>query len=54
MSHLALLPGAKMPSKTFALAGGGETDILSVKPGAIAKLIVVYRGQFCPFCEVRA
>ena len=47
-------PGHKMPSKAFKLAAGGETCIASIKPGCVAKLVVVYRGQFCPFCKVRS
>ena len=48
-----IAPGQKMPSKMFKLAGGGEACIAAVKPGHIAKLVVLYRGQFCPFCKVR-
>ena len=48
-----IAPGQKMPSKMFKLAGGGEACIAAVKPGHIAKLVVIYRGQFCPFCKVR-
>ena len=47
-------PGTKMPAKTFKLAGGGETNIAALKPGSSAKLVVVFRGQFCPFCKGRA
>ncbi len=31
--------------------GGGVTDLAVVQPGASYKLVVVYRGAFCPFCQ---
>ena len=49
MPPTLLAPGGKFPSIKLALASGGECDLASVAPGQ-HKLIVVYRGSFCPFC----
>jgi hypothetical protein len=36
------------------LVGGGTVDLSAAAPGAAAKLLVLYRGAFCPFCKARA
>ena len=44
-----LVPGQKLPTVTLPLVGGGEVE-LGATEGNKSKLLVVYRGQFCPFC----
>ncbi len=48
------LPGAKLPVIELPLVGGGTASLSALAPGRAAKLVVLYRGQFCPFCRVRA
>ena len=48
MSHLTLLPNTQFPQIDVTLTDG-ESVTLSARTGN-AKLVVVYRGQFCPFC----
>lgn len=48
MSHLTLDPNTQFPQIDVTLTSGGSV-ILSAQDGK-AKLVVVYRGQFCPFC----
>jgi hypothetical protein len=43
-----LLPGTLFPSVALPLSGGEETNLSS---SGSQKLVVVYRGQFCPFCQ---
>jgi len=43
-----LLPGMNFPAMSFPLVQGGTAD-LSARSNKV-KIIVVYRGQFCPFC----
>jgi hypothetical protein len=54
MASSKLLPGQALPSLTLRLASGGEACIGAVAPGRAAKLVVLYRGAFCPFCKARA
>jgi peroxiredoxin len=48
MSHLTLVPDTQFPQIDVTLTSG-EAVTLSAQEGK-AKLVVVYRGQFCPFC----
>ncbi len=43
-----LLPGTKFPSIELPLVSGGTTNLQS---NGEVKLVVIYRGQFCPFCQ---
>ena len=45
-----LLPGSFFPSIIVKLINGNEEDLSSIFTGK-DKLIVVYRGAFCPFCK---
>ncbi len=47
------LPGGPLPDDLPALplVGGGSAQLGSVSDGRNAKLIVFYRGGFCPFCQ---
>ncbi len=51
-ASLKLMPGSIIPDVQVALVGGGSA---SVRPdGSRPKLVVVYRGAFCPFCRGKA
>ncbi|MBA4078250.1 MAG: hypothetical protein C0508_24700, partial [Cyanobacteria bacterium PR.023] len=47
------LPGGPLPDDLppLPLVGGGSAQLSSVSDGRSAKLIVFYRGGFCPFCR---
>ena len=47
------LPGGPLPGDLpeLPLVGGGTAQLGSVSAGHSAKLIVFYRGGFCPFCQ---
>ncbi|KAJ3287761.1 thioredoxin-like protein [Rhizoclosmatium globosum] len=47
--HQVLLPGQVFPQIIVPLVNGEKTVIKS--NGTNAKLVVIYRGQFCPFCR---
>ncbi|KAJ3119502.1 hypothetical protein HK100_000286 [Physocladia obscura] len=49
---LVLLPGQTFPDLTVTLTTGEQEVVKS--DGKNAKLIVVYRGAFCPFCNATA
>jgi peroxiredoxin len=49
MSNFKLIPGTVFPLMTVPLVGGGETTL--VASNGQPKLIIVYRGHFCPFCR---
>ena len=53
MAPCGPLPGSKLPSIELPLVSGGTVNLSALAPGSAAKLVVVYRGQFCPFCRVR-
>jgi hypothetical protein len=44
---IKLVPGSAFPSTKVSLVGGGETDLAAAGK---YKLVVVFRGAFCPFC----
>jgi peroxiredoxin len=48
MSHFTLDPNTQFPQIDVTLTSGGSVT-LSAQDGK-AKLVVVYRGHFCPFC----
>jgi peroxiredoxin len=51
--HRTLVPGQLFPDVRLPKLSGGE---LALRPSAGAtkpRIIVVYRGAFCPFCRVR-
>lgn len=49
--HRTLVPGQAFPDVHLPKLGGGE---LSLRPSSDKpRIIVVYRGAFCPFCRVR-
>lgn len=46
-----LLPGSLFPSIIIKLIDGNEEDLSSILTTGRDKLIVIYRGAFCPFCK---
>ncbi len=51
--HRTLVPGQAFPDVRLPKLGGGE---LALRPSSSDKprIVVVYRGAFCPFCRVSA
>lgn len=50
MSSAKLLPGTQFPSINLETIDGETINLGSPIDGK-RKLIVIYRGQFCPFCQ---
>ena len=50
-SSFKLLPGSLFPSIIIKLINGNEEDLSSILFTGKDKLIVIYRGAFCPFCK---
>lgn len=50
MSSVKLMPGAQFPSINLETIDGETINLGSPIDGK-RKLIVIYRGQFCPFCQ---
>ena len=49
MSSVKILPGTQFPRGiVLPLVSGGTTDLST---SGRQKLVVIYRGQFCPFCQ---
>mmetsp|Transcript_2489 Transcript_2489/g.5942 ORF Transcript_2489/g.5942 Transcript_2489/m.5942 type:complete len:187 (-) Transcript_2489:194-754(-) len=46
--HTSLMPGTQLPSVTLPLTTGESHDI--AKTSGKNRLVIVYRGAFCPFC----
>jgi hypothetical protein len=44
------MPGTKFPSVTVDSIAGSKINLDAPTEG-MNRLIVVYRGQFCPFCQ---
>ena len=49
-SHKSLMSGTKFPSVTVDSIAGLKIA-LDAPTAGMNRLIVVYRGQFCPFCQ---
>jgi peroxiredoxin len=49
-SHKSLMPGTKFPSVTVDSIAGSKIA-LDAPTAGMNRLVVVYRGQFCPFCQ---
>lgn len=50
MSSVKLMPGTQFPSIKLETSEG-ETIDLGASIDGKRKLVVIYRGQFCPFCQ---
>lgn len=48
MSVFKILPGSIFPDISLPLVGGGRAQL---RADGRPKLLVVYRGAFCPFCK---
>ncbi|KAJ3077379.1 hypothetical protein HDU98_000029 [Podochytrium sp. JEL0797] len=47
--HQVLLPGQTFPALSVNLTTGEKQAVKA--EGGKSKLVVIYRGQFCPFCQ---
>ena len=47
--HVSLTPGDAFPDVSLSKVGGGTVSLRA--SGSKPKIVVVYRGQFCPFCR---
>ncbi|KAJ3012191.1 UNVERIFIED_CONTAM: hypothetical protein HDU68_001339 [Siphonaria sp. JEL0065] len=50
--HQTLLPGQQFPLITLPVVGHSEPQpLFSANEATRTKLIVIYRGSFCPYCQ---